>query len=618
LQFHLAEALSDFRRTWVQLLITGLLSFALSVLVSGTVVAGLLALFLRTTEDGVLTDAGIAEFLLHPLGLLAALVVGVLLLGVYLAQVSLLMVIGFGASEGRRVTCLQALRYVARRATGFLHVAQRILRRVLLAAVPCLAVIGAAYWFLLRAHDINYYLADRPPEFLAAAGIAVVAGVVLAFLLLRIAAAWILALPVLLFDGGGGRAALRGSEEATAPHRRRIAGFLVAWIVASSVASSLASLAVGRVGGLLVPDLRGNELLVLVGLAVTLVLSVLVNAGLQFLTGALLPLAVVRWFRELAGPGALRPEVGTSGEQGARGLHGRLALAGAVVAVVLALGVAWVASRGADREQPAEIIAHRGASGGAPENTMAAFELAIEETADWIELDVQEDADGEVIVAHDSDFMKQARVPLGVHEATAADLAEIDIGSWFDPTFSDQRPVHLRDVLLLTKGRIGVVIELKYYGHAVQLEERVASIVEETGTVDGVQIMSLDRAGLGRFAGVRPDWPRGLLNTASVGDLTRIDVDFLALNAAAATRRQIRRAHARGMRVYVWTINDPVQMSTMLSRGADGLITDEPAVARQVLEARETLGPVGRMIVWMAGEVGLLKPREDASAAADA
>ena len=56
----------------------------------------------------------------------------------------------------------------------------------------------------------------------------------------------------------------------------------------------------------------------------------------------------------------------------------------------------------------------------------------------------------------------------------------------------------------------------------------------------------------------------------------------------------------------------------MLSRGADGLITDEPAVARQVLEVRETLGPVGRMIVWMAGELGLLRPREEASDASDA
>ena len=76
----------------------------------------------------------------------------------------------------------------------------------------------------------------------------------------------------------------------------------------------------------------------------------------------------------------------------------------------------------------------------------------------------------------------------------------------------------------------------------------------------------------------------GWLTSAIVGFNVFVLFYFLALNSAAATRAQIRRAHERGMQVYVWTINDPVQMSVMLSRGADGLITDEPALAREVLD----------------------------------
>ena len=133
-----------------------------------------------------------------------------------------------------------------------------------------------------------------------------------------------------------------------------------------------------------------------------------------------------------------------------------------------------------------------------------------------------------------------------------------------------------------------------------------------------VMVMSLDRAGVGKFTELRPDWPSGLLNTASLGDLTRLDVDFLALNAAAATRRQIRAAHRRGMQVYVWTVNDPVQMSVLLSRGADGLITDEPARARAVLELRENLSPIGQFLVWVAGETGLLRMDGQSSAETDA
>ena len=163
-----------------------------------------------------------------------------------------------------------------------------------------------------------------------------------------------------------------------------------------------------------------------------------------------------------------------------------------------------------------------------------------------------------------------------------------------------------------------MVIELKYYGHDRELESRVVDIVEETGMESAIMLMSLDRAGLRKAGSLRPSWTRGLLATVSIGDLTRLDLDFLALNAAAASRAQIQRAHKRGMKVYVWTINDPIQMSVMLSRGADGLITDEPANARRMLALREQLSPLGHLVVWIAGETGLLRDYEEASASEDA
>jgi glycerophosphoryl diester phosphodiesterase len=121
-----------------------------------------------------------------------------------------------------------------------------------------------------------------------------------------------------------------------------------------------------------------------------------------------------------------------------------------------------------------------------------------------------------------------------------------------------------------------------------------------------IMVMSLKIVGLRKFAALRPAWTMGLLNTASVGDLTRLDLDFLALNSMAASLAMIHRAHKQGMKVYVWTINDPVQMSVMMSRGVDGIITDEPALARQVMELRKQLSPFGRLVVWVAGETGLL------------
>jgi len=143
-------------------------------------------------------------------------------------------------------------------------------------------------------------------------------------------------------------------------------------------------------------------------------------------------------------------------------------------------------------------------------------------------------------------------------------------------------------------------------------------VVEQTGMASDIMIMSLNIDGLRKIAALRPTWTRGLLNTASIGDLTRLDLDFLALNSAAASLAMVQRAHKQGMKVYVWTINDPVQMSVMMSRGVDGIITDNPALARQVLELRKQLSPFGRLVVWVAGETGLLRGVDKYSTADDA
>jgi glycerophosphoryl diester phosphodiesterase len=249
---------------------------------------------------------------------------------------------------------------------------------------------------------------------------------------------------------------------------------------------------------------------------------------------------------------------------------------------------------------------------------MAAFTRAITDGADWIELDVQEDAEGTVVVQHDKDFMKSAGNRLKIWDATSADLQNIDVGSFFDPSFADERIPTLRHVLREVKGKLGVLIELKYYGHDQNLEARVIEVVEETGMTGEIMVMSLKYDGVRKTAALRPEWTYGLLATVSMGDPTRLDVDFLAVNAAAASPRLIREAHKRGKKVFVWTINDPVQMSVMISRGADGLITDEPALARQVIALREDVSALGRLVIWMAGETGLLQGLEEASPEGDA
>jgi glycerophosphoryl diester phosphodiesterase len=185
-----------------------------------------------------------------------------------------------------------------------------------------------------------------------------------------------------------------------------------------------------------------------------------------------------------------------------------------------------------------------------------------------------------------------------------AELQSVDIGSWKDPSFSDERVPSLQQVLALCKDRINVVIELKYYGQEKQLEASVARIVEAAGMQDQIVLMSLSYPGARKMKAIRPGWQVGLLSSVAVGDITRMNVDFFAVNATLASHSFIKRAHRRDRKVMVWTINDPISMSAMMSKGVDGIITDKPGLASKIRQERSELEPHERMIVQLASVLG--------------
>jgi glycerophosphoryl diester phosphodiesterase len=255
------------------------------------------------------------------------------------------------------------------------------------------------------------------------------------------------------------------------------------------------------------------------------------------------------------------------------------------------------------------IIAHRGASGAAPENTLASIRQAIKDGADWIEIDVQETADGEVVVFHDGDFMRQSNVNLKIWDATVTDIAEIDIGSWFDAKFSSERTPTLRAVLDEARDKAKVLIELKYYGHDKKLEERVVQIVENAKMTPEIAVMSLKYDGVRKLRALRPNWEAGVLIAKSLGSPTKLDAEFLAVHVNMATGAFIRSTHQADKQLMVWTVNDAISMSRLISLGVDGVITDEPALARRVLAEREDMNAAERLLLHVVALFDLPTPR---------
>ena len=582
------------------------LSFAL---LSLSVFAPMAALTLQgavmLSGESALSDAAIAGFLFSPKGFLVAMLVGSLLLTVQLLAYSALLIPARAAlvHGGCQAAAVPGLLLPA--LLPILRISLRFILRLLLCTLPFAGLLGLIYFKLLGAHDINYYLAKQPPIFMWALGLAAVVMLGHLITVCRLATGWVHALPLAIFHDDGPDEAIRISKDASVGERKIVFISLVLWGLFTPLVSSLLNLPWSAIAIAAAEHLGGhlNALVLVLGLC--LALSVATSWLVGFCGLSLLALQNMKLYLESGlDEGAVPPMI----------LERRLPV-GRKCALAVGLGVCcwtffisnrWLESL--QNEKPAVVIAHRGASLVAPENTLAAVRAAVEAKADWVEIDVQESADGTVMVFHDRDFKRMGGPAKQIWELGDAELAMIDIGSWMAPEFSGERTPRLSEVLELCKNRSGVLIELKYYGHQRELERRVVETVEAAGMANQVMVMSLSKDGVDKTRKLRPEWRYGLLSSVAVGNVTRLNLDFLGLNARTTSRRVIREAETRGLKIHVWTVNDKAEMAMMLGRGVDGLITDDPAAAREVLTARANASFGEKILMDLAAVLGKKPP----------
>lgn len=593
---------------WKMLFWTDMLVKAVAFVLLAPLAAGLLQLSLWAAGSGTLADADILVFVLRPLGWLVLVGAGAVSLGIVAVEQATLLVV-LMAPEPSSLSLGTAFGLAAARSRQILGLTAWLVGLASVVIAPFAGVAAVIALWLLGDYDINYYLAEQPPAFQAALACGAVLAAGLTLVLAWLASGWILSLPLVLFERLAPRAALAESRRRTAGSRQVVVMLLLAWGLASVVISFLTTSAVVLGARQLVPLATGTlpRLVLAIGgtLAVWFAASLVVNLVTTVSFSAVLSEA----YRRLSAVGHVEVAPLPAGRLSAAA--GRLRLNRRRVAALLCVGCAFVATLGglAARQvrfdDDVVVIGHRGAGKFAPENTRASVERAIVDGADWVEVDVQETTDGEVVVVHDSDFMKLAGVPLKVWEATIAEVEAVDVGSRFDPAFAGERVPTLAAVLEACRGRAGVTIELKDYGHGQMLEERVAGIVEACGMESDVVVMSLKPAVVKRMKSLRPDWTVGLLMSVSVGDASTLEADFLAVNARFVSRGFVRRAHRAGKQVFVWTTNDAVSISRMIGRGVDGVITDDPDLARRVIAQRAALSPVERVVLELAELLGV-------------
>ena len=572
----------------------------LSLALIAPLIAATIQIAVSLSGQAALTDQDIASFFLSPMGFpVFVLLAGIILIGSVFGTAVMTLCLHNQETGGFRALT-RALGGLTPRLPGLIRFAMELVLRVLIMVMP-FALVGAAIaLWLLGDYDINYYLSEKPREFILAVASGGVLGLIATLLVTSKLLNWAVALHMVLFGEARPGEAFRASTEAMKGKRRALLRDVLIWVLIRACLAALLALAVGSllyVTSSLVGDNLRLRLGLTSGLALVLVLGGAVIGALSI--GALAKILLVRYTDQSSAqmsnmaqdPGRMRPLSVVFG------VTALIAL-GAVTALSIAPRL--------QSDTEIEIIAHRGASGSNPENTLAAIRAAVADRADWVEIDVQETADGEVVVIHDSDFMKLASTDLKIWDAEMRDLQNVDIGSWFDPTFADERVPTLEQALEAVRDHPSkLLIELKYYGHDVDLEARTAKIIEDMGMTDQVALMSLKYPAVQKMKGLRPDWEVGVLAATAIGDLAALEAVFEAVNAGLVTARLAKRDQAQGKRRYAWPINDPVDMSAMMSKGVDGIITDEPGLAREIVELRSSMTGVERLLLLLLGQIGL-------------
>lgn len=237
------------------------------------------------------------------------------------------------------------------------------------------------------------------------------------------------------------------------------------------------------------------------------------------------------------------------------------------------------------------MIAHRGASAAAPENTIAAFELAIEQGADAIELDVHLSRDDHPVVIHDFALERTTDGTGPVRERTVRELKRLDAGGWYGGRFRGQRIQTLAEVLERFGDRTRFWIELKagsdlYAG----IEERVVSTMEIYGMVERGLVQSFDHPALGRVHGLNPQIRLGALVHHLPADPAAVApgiVDAICPGVSALTAEGAAAIRGAGLGCYVWTVNEPAQMDRLVAWRVSGIITDRPDLLRRRLGRQE-------------------------------
>jgi glycerophosphoryl diester phosphodiesterase len=238
--------------------------------------------------------------------------------------------------------------------------------------------------------------------------------------------------------------------------------------------------------------------------------------------------------------------------------------------------------------RPPWVIAHRGASGHAPENTFAAFQRAVELGGTFIETDLHVTRDGRFVAIHDDTVERTTNGSGDVRNFTLDELREVDAGMWFDRTFMGERIPTLEEVLEFSREHdVVFYLELKYAA-VWGMDHALVAALQKAQSAPRTIVISFDPATLTPLRRLDPSIMTGLLVEDAKPDCIQSAIDLgarqLCPKVSSVTPELVEKAHRADLQVVTWTANTLADMRAMMAAGVDGIMTDFPDRLRALIE----------------------------------
>jgi len=592
----------DFSKNLANLLIFDVLFKMIAAALFGPISAWISNRLVASSGAWVIGNEQIISFVLSPIGMAAVIISGALALAIFFAQQAGVTLIAARFNAGRQITAYQALLQMLKYLRVLIALGLRQVVIGLLYLAPLAAIAGIGFYRLSSQQDLNYLLVEKPPTYWTGIAIAAVLGVSGLLVMARLYIRWIFSVPFCVLEDQKPAAALRASRGLVSGNYGRISIIILGWALVVVGLGVLTGFILEFLSEFILSRVAENPTVIVIVVGILLGLYGLTAAAVTFIGFTASCLAITRLYYDIGGQKgltqALTPD--DSAETFSQPSQRQIVWTAVILPLIFATVSSAVIIDRIDLNHPVAVTAHRGSSKDAPENSLSAIRRAIEDGADFAEIDVQETADGVVVLLHDTDLMRIAGVNKKIWQLPYSEIKALDAGSWFSPDFRGEHIPTLAEALELARNKIKLNIELKFNGQNKQLVGSVVQIIRDHDFDAQCVVTSLNYDELKKVEKLNPDLKTGFIIAKSIGNMFRVDFDFLSLAAGMVNADVVAAARKRKMGVHVWTVNRPDGMSYFINLGVDNIITDYPAKLVAVINERAALNDVEKLLLAAA------------------